>query len=86
LLTDKCAIQSATSLLLCDEIWYGRGVTLKNILACKDFLAKEANLENEAEAFRVRAAAVFPLATSLKLNESNQDNEADDENEKDDGK
>jgi hypothetical protein len=85
LLTDKSAIQSATSLLLCDEIWSGRGVTLKNISACRDFLVKEANLENEAEDFRVRAATVFPLAAIFKqnneqTNEGDQDNEADAEN------
>lgn len=80
ILADKSAIQSASSLLLCDEIWNGRGVTLKNIIACKDFLAKELNMESEAEAFRIRAAAVFPLATAFQINEGiNEENEGDDD-------
>jgi len=77
-LTDKSAIQNSSSLILCDEIWNGRGVTLKNIIESYDFISKDLNLENEAENFRIRAATIFPLAVAFKINEREDvDNEND---------
>ena len=81
-LTDKSAVQNASSLILCDELWNGRGVTLKNIIACKDFLAKDLNLENESENFRIRAAELFPFATAFKINENCNHDEVDIENDR----
>lgn len=76
LLTDKSAIQKASSLISCEEIWNGRGVTLENTLACKAFLFKDLCFSNDD--FSVHARSKFPLALAFKNVEENQQ---DDNNE-----
>jgi len=78
LLTDKSAIQKACSLVLCEELWIGRGVTLENAIACKEFLHKDLNVESED--FYIHARSNFPLAVAFKkVEENHKEDESNEE-------